>query len=155
MKGQARIVQTLNDVLSGELTAANQYFLAAKIYRRQGYGCLSEKLYKESLEEMKHAERLIERILFLEGMPNLQKLDKVRIVKSVPAQLQADLELERHSVERLNDAIEVARKATDNGSADLLEDLLESAEAHVAWLETQLALLGELGEGQYLTQQIK
>jgi bacterioferritin len=155
MKARAEIIQILNETLVGELTAVNQYFLAAKICRRRGYEHLYEKLYQESLEEMKHADKLIERILFLEGMPNLQKLEKVRIAESIPEQLKADLDLERRGVERLNGAIRLAREHADNGSADLLEELLCSGETHVAWLEAQLALIEQLGEANYLAQQVR
>jgi bacterioferritin len=155
MKGSDRIVQLLNEVLVTELTAINQYFLGAKMCRHRGYARLHEKLHKESVEEMKHAERLVERILFLEGLPNLQKLDKIQVGESVPEQMKADLALERKSVEQLNGGIAVAREVGDNGTADLLEDLLEPAESHVEWLETQLGLIAHLGEAQYLAQHLR
>jgi bacterioferritin len=155
MKGSDRIVQLLNEVLVTELTAINQYFLGAKMCRHRGYTRLHEKLHKESVEEMKHAERLVERILFLEGLPNLQKLDKIQVGESVPEQMKADLALERKSVEQLNGGIAMAREIGDNGSADLLEDLLEPAESHVEWLETQLGLIAHLGEAQYLAQHLR
>ena len=155
MKGAGPVVEFLNEVLVGELTAVNQYFLGAKMCRHRGYARLHDRLYKESIDEMKHVERLVERVLFLEGLPNLQKLDKIQVGQSVPEQLRADLSLERRSVERLNAGIGVAREARDNGTADLLEDLLEAAETHVEWLESQIALVAELGEAQYLAQQIR
>lgn len=155
MKGNAQILQMLNEVLVGELTAVNQYFLAAKIAGQRGYARLGEKLYKESLEEMKHAEKLIDRILYLEGLPNVQKLDKVKIAESVIDQLRADLEVEQRGVERLNGGIKLARDNADNGSADLLIELLGSAEQHVEWLETQLDLVKRLGDAHYLAQQVK
>jgi bacterioferritin len=155
MKGNLKVVQALNEILVGELTAINQYFLAAKICRHNGYRRLHERLHKESVEEMKHAEKLIERILYLEGLPNLQKLEKIRIAESVPAQLRFDLESERRTVERLNSGVKLARDAGDNGTSDLLEELLGSAETHVEWLEAQVALLGQLGDDHYLAQQIR
>jgi bacterioferritin len=154
MKGDARVVQRLNEILVGEMTAINQYFLGAKLCRQRGYTRLAARIHAESLEEMKHADRLIERILFLEGLPNLQKLDKLRIAESVPDQLRADLALERRTVEELNGAIKLARDRGDNGSAELLEELLVSAERHVGWLETQLGLLRDLGDVPYLAQQV-
>jgi len=155
MKGKAQVLQMLNEVLVGELTAINQYFLAAKIAGHHGYAHLGERLYKESLGEMKHAEKLIDRILYLDGLPNLQKLEKVKIAEGVVEQLGADLEVERRSVERLNTGIELARQHGDNGSATLMEELLGGAERHVNWLETQLELSKKLGEPHYLAQQVR
>jgi bacterioferritin len=145
----------LNEVLVGELTAVNQYFLAAKLAAHRGLERLGERLYKESLEEMKHAERLIERILFLGGLPNVQKLDKVQIAESAVEQLQADVGIERQTVTRLNAGVALARTQGDNGTAELLEDLLTSAERHVEWLEAQLDLVKQLGDAHYLAQQVK
>jgi bacterioferritin len=155
MKGNARVIQALNEVLVGELTAVNQYFLAAKICRQKGYERLHEKLHREAIEEMRHAERLVERILLLQGLPNMQKLEKIQLAEDVPGQLRLDLETERKSVERLNEGIKLARDAGDNGSADLLEELLEAAEGHVRWLEAQTALLEQLGAAHYLAQQVR
>jgi bacterioferritin len=155
MKGNSKVVQMLNEVLVGELTAINQYFLAAKMCHHRGYLRLHEKLYGEALEEMKHAEHLVERILFLGGLPNLQKLDKLRVAEAPPEQLKANLELERQSLERLNGGIRLARESGDNGSAELLEKLLTSAETHVDWLEAQVGLVKQLGDAHYLAQQIK
>jgi bacterioferritin len=155
MKGNAQVLQILNDVLVGELTAVNQYFLGAKIAGQRGYERLAHKVHKESLDEMRHAEKLIDRILFLEGLPNLQKLEKVKIAESVTEQLKADLESEARSVERLNAGIKVSREAGDHGSADLLEALLESSEKHLDWLETQVGLVKSLGDTHYLAQQLK
>jgi bacterioferritin len=154
MKGDAGVIQTLNDILVSELTAINQYFLAGKIARHRGYHRLAERLNAESLEEMKHASRLIDRILYLEGLPNLQKLEKVRIAGSVVEQLQVDCNLERKSVERLNSGARQAREKRDAGTADLLEELVGGAERHVEWLEAQLGLVEELGEKNYLAQQL-
>lgn len=155
MKGHPDVVQTLNEILVGELTAINQYFLGAKMSARQGYERLAEKLHGESIEEMKHAEKLIERILFLEGLPNVQKLEKIRIGETAPEQLKADLDLERRSVERLNGAVKLARGHGDNGTAELLEQMVLAAEKHVDWLETQLTLIRQLGDAAYLSQQIR
>lgn len=155
MKGHAKVVQMLNEVLVGEVTAVNQYFLGAKIARHKGYERLHERLYRESIEEMKHAERLVERVLYLDGLPNLQKLDKIRVAESVPEQLRVDLQTEKASVTRLNAGVELAREHDDNGTAELLEDLLVKAESHVEWLEAQVALLRELGDAHYLAQQVK
>jgi bacterioferritin len=154
MKGDAGVVQTLNDILASELTAINQYFLAGKIAHHRGYHRLAERLNKESLEEMKHASRLIDRILYLEGLPNLQKLEKIRIGGSVTEQLKLDCEVERKSVEQLNQGVRQARDKRDAGTADLLEELLEGAERHVEWLEAQVGLVKELGEQNYLARQL-
>jgi len=154
MKGNPKVVTLLNEVLVAELTAINQYFLGASLCANRGYARLHDKLRHESIEEMKHAERLVERIIYLEGLPNLQKLDKINVADTPIGQLKADVKLERASVERLNRGIETTRDAGDNGSAELLEDLLEAAEAHVDWLERQLDLVEQLGEAHYLAQQI-
>jgi bacterioferritin len=145
----------LNEVLVGELTAVNQYFLAAKIAAQRGYERLGHKLREEALEEMRHAERLIDRVLLLEGLPNVQKLEKVKIGENVIEQLRADLEVERKGAERLNGGIKLARDRGDNGSAELLEDLLKGAEDHIDWLESQLELVKQLGDAHYLAQQVK
>ena len=155
MKGNARVVDMLNEVLVGELTAINQYFLGGKIAKHRGYERLGHKINKESLDEMRHAEQLIDRILFLEGLPNLQKLEKVNVAESTIEQLRADLASETRSVERLNSGIKLARDAGDNGSADLLEGLLDASEDHLEWLETQLGLVQSLGDTHYLAQQLK
>jgi len=154
MRGNSRIVDMLNDILTGELTAVNQYFLGAKIARHRGYEHLAHKIYDEALGEMKHAERLMERILYLDGLPNVQKLEKVRVGEGVVEQLRLDLDTEKQSVQRLNAGIELARKHADNGTAELLEDLLGSAEGHVDWLQTQVTLVKDLGDTQYLAQQL-
>lgn len=155
MKGKPQVVEMLNEVLVGELTAINQYFLAAKIAGHQGYEHLAHRVYDESVGEMKHAARLIERILYLDGLPNVQKLEKVKVSESVTDQLTADLEIERRSVDRLNTGIKLARDQGDNGTAELLEELLTGAERHVEWLETQVGLVKELGREQYLAQQVR
>src|SRR6266545_4537578 len=126
MKGNPQIIQILNEVLTGELTSVNQYFLAAKICQNWGYQRLYKYLYKESIDEMKHADELIERILYLDGLPNVQKLDKVYTGETIPEQLKLDLQTEIQAVERLNKGIKLARELGDNGSAELLEHILVS-----------------------------
>ena len=154
MKAPQPIIDLLNQLLVGELTAINQYFLGAKIWRQQGLSRLAHHVRKESIDEMKHAEALVERILFLGGLPNLQKLEKIKIAGNVPDQLKADLELERRSVAQLNQGVKKARDAGDNGTATLLEGLLVAAETHVDWLEAQVGLIDSLGTEQYLAQQM-
>jgi bacterioferritin len=155
MKGNPQVIQVLNEVLTGELTSINQYFLAAKIYQNWGYERLYKKTYAESIDEMKHADVLIARILFLEGLPNVQKLDKIHTGESVAEQLRADLETERLAVTRLNNGIKLARDVGDNGSAELLEEILVSEEEHIDWLEAQLELIKQVSEQGYLAQQIR
>jgi len=155
MKGNAKILEALNDILTGELTGINQYFVHAKMCENWGYERLAEVNRKESIGEMKHADELIERILFLEGVPNLQRLGKVKVGERVPEQLKLDRELEIDAVGKLNKAIALAAEVGDNGTRELLEDLLDSEEEHVDWLETQLELLKQVGEENYLAQQMR
>ena len=155
MKGQPPIINLLNEVLTGELTAVNQYFLHAKMCRNWGYERLYEKIRRESIDEMKHADELIERILFLDGLPNLQRLGKIDIGETVKEQLELDLALEMQALPRLNAGIELARSSGDNGTRELLERILVSEEEHVDWLETQLELVRQIGEAHYLAQQVK
>jgi bacterioferritin len=155
MKGSKKVVDVLNEVLSGELVGINQYFLHARMCKQWGFLRLAEIVYKESIDEMKHADELVERILFLEGLPNLQKLGRVRVGQTVPEQLALDLGLERDAVALLNRAIALCVAESDNTSRDLLEDLLESEERHLDWLETQLGLLKHLGEKAYLAEQLR
>ena len=154
MKGSRRVVEALNDVLSAELVGINQYFLHAKMCRNWGYHRIAEVDYHESIDEMKHASELVERILFLEGTPNLQKLGRVRIGTAVPEQFALDRSLEVDAVARLNKAIALCVAEGDNTSRDLLEDMLESEEEHVDWLEAQLGLIATVGEKQYLAEQM-
>jgi bacterioferritin len=155
MKGNPQIVELLNEVLTNELTAVNQYFLHARICENWGYERLWKKVRAESIDEMKHADEIIERVLFLEGMPNVQRLGKVNIGETVPEQLHLDLELERKALGVLNAGIETCRKAGDNGSAELLEHILEDEEEHANWLEAQLSLVEQVGLQNYLAQQVK
>ena len=154
MKGHDQVVAMLNDVLTAELTAINQYFIHARMCENWGYQRLWHKLRAESIGEMKDADRLIERILYLEGVPNLQKLGKINVGETVKEQLGLDLEVERSAIKALNNAIELCRSLGDNGSRELLEDLLTGEEEHANWLEAQLTLVAQVGEANYLAQQI-
>ena len=155
MKGHDQVVSLLNDVLTAELTAINQYFIHARMCESWGYKRLWKKLREESIGEMKHADRLIERVLYLEGVPNVQRLGKVNVGQTVPEQLRLDLELERVAVTALNAGVELCRALGDNGSRDLLEDILKAEEDHIDWIEEQLELIKQVGEPHYLSQQIK
>jgi bacterioferritin len=155
MQGRPEIIELLNDVLTAELTAVNQYFGHAKMQSNWGYGHLAEHTKDESIDEMRHADEIIGRILFLEGMPNLQRLGPVRLGETVPEQFRLDLELERAALQRFNDGIATAVAAGDNGTRELLEKMLVSEEDHVDWLETQLGLVDSLGEQLYLGQQLR
>jgi bacterioferritin len=154
MKGKPEIIDALNDLLTGELTATNQYFLHARMCENWGYKRLWEHVRAESIDEMKHADKLIERVLFLEGVPNVQRLGKITIGQKVAEQLKLDLEVERTAIQKLNAAIELSRSLADNGTRELLENILTSEEDHANWLEAQLNLIAQVGEGQYLAQQI-
>jgi bacterioferritin len=155
MRGHSDIISLLNEVLTGELTAVNQYFVHARMTQNWGYQRLYEHIRKESMEEMKHADELIERILFLEGVPNVQRLGKINIGQTVPEQLKLDLALEMEAVPRLNDGIKLCRDRGDNGTEDLLMRILVSEEHHIDWLEAQLAQIAQMGEPQYLAQQVR
>jgi bacterioferritin len=155
MKGDPRVIDVLNDVLTGELTAVNQYFLHAKMCLNWGYQYLGKKIYDESIGEMKHADKLIERILFLEGLPNLQKLNKLAIGQGVIEILKNDLANELQTVPRLNKGIQLCRDLGDNGTESLLTSILVESEEHVDWLEAQLTLVAQLGDAHYLSQQIR
>jgi len=155
MKGHDQVVAALNDILTSELTAINQYFIHARMCENWGYQRLWKKLREESLGEMRDADQLIARILYLEGVPNLQKLGKVNVGQTVTEQLKLDLEVEKSAIKRLNDALEPCRGLGDHGSRDLLEEILTGEERHANWLEAQLALVAQVGEANYLAQQIK
>jgi bacterioferritin len=154
MQGSQAVLELLNEVLTAELTAVNQYFLHAKMCDNWGYQRLAHHDRDESIGEMKDADHIIERILYLEGVPNLQRLGTVGVGETVPEQLRLDLDLEREAITRLNRGIALCVAEGDNGSRDLLEDILEGEEEHADWLETQLALLAEIGEAHYLAQQM-
>ena len=155
MQGDPAIIEMLNEVLTAELTAINQYFIHAKMCENWGYHRLAKKVRDESIGEMKHADEIIERILFLEGVPNMRRLEKVRVGETVHEQLKLDLKLEEVAVPRLNKAIEQAVDVGDNTTRELLEEILVSEEEHVDWLEAQLNLIKQVGEQNYLAQQIK
>ena len=155
MRGHDQVITLLNDVLTAELTAINQYFIHARMCENWGYERLWKKLREESIGEMRDADRLIERILYLEGVPNVQRLGKVNVGQTVPEQLNLDLGIERDAIRRLNDGIELARSLGDNGSRELLEDILKGEEEHANWIEAQLNLIAQMGEAHYLAQQIK
>jgi bacterioferritin len=154
MKGDPKVIEHLNKVLFNELTAINQYFLHARMYKNWGFKELAEHEHKESIDEMKHADRLIERILFLEGVPNLQRLGKVNVGETVREQFELDLQLERDAILRLRDGIALCRTEKDEVSRDMLEHILEAEEEHTDWLETQLSLMDRLGEQLYLAEQM-
>jgi len=155
MKGNQQVLALLNDVLAGELTAISQYFLHARMCENWGYDRLWHKIRAESIDEMKHADQLIERVLFLEGFPNLQKLGKLNIGQTVSEMLKSDLALEKEALPRLNDGIALCAREGDNGSRELLEKILVSEEEHTNWLEEQLTLIEQVGEKNYLGHQIK
>lgn len=155
MKGHDKVIDLLNEVLTGELTAVNQYWVHARMCENWGYERLWKKLRKEAIDEMKDADHLIERILYLEGLPNLQRLGKVMVGTTVEEQLNLDLDLEKGAIKRLNDGIELSRSLGDNGSAELLEDILKGEEEHANWIEAQLSLIQQTGLQNYLGHQIK
>jgi bacterioferritin len=154
ISGNPEILELLNDVLTSELTAVNQYFAHAKLQEHWGYGRLAARSRDESMEEMRHAEAAIERILYLEGVPNLQRLGSVRVGETVPEQLRADLDLELEALDLYRRGIVLAERLEDHGTRELLVGLLRDEEHHADWLETQLALLQSLGEAHYLSQQL-
>jgi bacterioferritin len=149
------VIAILNEVLTGELTAINQYFVHAKMCADWGYERLHAKIREESIDEMKHAEILVERVLFLQGVPNVQRLGKVTVGETVKEQLELDLALEKTAVPRLHHGIQVCRDASDDGSRLLLEEILASEETHIDWLEAQLELIDQVGVQNYLAQQIR
>jgi bacterioferritin len=155
MKGDGVVVALLNEVLTAELTAINQYFIHARMCENWGYDRLWKKIRAESIDEMKHADELIARILYLEGVPNLQRLGKINVGETVPEQLKADLAVETEAISALNKAIETCRSRGDHGSRELLERILVGEESHANWLEAQLELIRQTGEHNYLAQQIK
>jgi bacterioferritin len=155
MRGDDSLIELLNEVLTAELTSINQYFVDAKMLDNWGYDRLAHHFRDESIEEMKDADELIERILYLEGVPNLQRLGTVRVGETVPEKLDLALALERESIERLNRAVAKALELGDNGTRDVFEDVLEGEEDHADWLETQLELIRQIGDAHYLAQQIR
>ena len=149
MKGDATVIQHLNQALANELVAINQYFLHSRMYKDWGLKELADYEYAESIDEMKHADKLIERILFLEGLPNLQDLGKLLIGENTKEMLECDLQLELKAVPDLKDGIEYCDSVRDYVSRELLESILESEEEHIDWLETQLSLIDRVGLENY------
>jgi bacterioferritin len=154
MRGDERVLEVLNEVLTNELTATNQYYLHYAMQKNWGFTRLAKTSYEESIDEMKHADLLIHRILFLEGHPNLQRLGSVRIGERVREQFEADMAIEEHAIATLRRGIAVCREADDTVSRLLLEDILSSEEHHIDYLETQLSLMQTLGDQDYLALQV-
>ena len=154
MKGDPQVIEALNRALTVELTAINQYFCQAKMCKNWGYMKLAKKHYEESMGEMKHAEMLIDRILFLEGVPEIARYDVIKVGTDVKEQFQNDLALEMKGVKHYNETIELCAKLKDNGSRELIEPILVESEEHVDWLETQLGLIDSVGLQNYLSEQM-
>lgn len=154
MKGDAKVIEYLNKILANELIAINQYFLHARMYKDWGMKNLADYEYHESIDEMKHADVLIERILFLEGLPNLQELGALRIGENTKEMLECDLALELEAIPDLRDAVQHAEEVRDFVSRDIFNDILESEEEHVDWLETQLGLIEKMGIENYVQAQV-
>lgn len=155
MKGNPGVVKILNEVLSAELTGINQYFIHSMMCANWRYKRLADHARAESIEEMKHAQEVIERILYLDGRPNMEKYLDIKVGTSVPEQHKHDLALEREAVARLNKGVELCRAADDNGSGALLEKILRDEEEHVDWLEAQLQQIKDIGLPNYLAQQVE
>ncbi|WP_411822588.1 bacterioferritin [Leptospira sp. 'Mane'] len=154
MKGKKEVLEILAEVLSAELTAINQYFIHAKLCKNWGYLTLGDYLRKESIEEMKHADEIIERILYLDGVPDLQKYMKVNVGKTMPELFQHDLQLEYNAVERLNRGIDICVVGKDNGTRELLERILVSEEEHIDWIETQQNIIKDISLEKYLAEKL-
>ncbi|MGZ8200109.1 MAG: bacterioferritin [Methylosarcina sp.] len=154
MKGDKKVIEFLNKVLTNELTAINQYFLHARMYKNWGFGKLNERIYHESIDEMKLADSLIERILFLEGLPNLQNLDKLLIGENPEEMLECDLKLEQTAILLLKEAVAYCESAQDYISRDIFNHILKSEEEHIDWLETQLEIIQSIGLPNYLQSQL-
>lgn len=154
MKGDANIIKLLNDQLTNELTAINQYFLHARVYKHWGLEKLGKKEYDESIGEMKHADKLIDRILMLEGLPNLQALHKLMIGENVPEMLDCDLQLERIAQQTVKDGVAACEAARDYVSREIFQHILDDTEEHIDWLETQKDLIDKIGLPNYLQSQM-
>src|SRR5262245_57017131 len=155
MKGNSDVLELLNQLLTNELTAINQYFIHAKMCENWGFDRLAHKIREESIDEMKHADQVISRILFLEGVPNMQRYHKLHVGETVKEQLESDLQLEYAAIAFLNQGVQAARNCGDNASEDLFTRILVSEEAHTDWLETQLELIRQVGDQNYLAQQMR
>jgi bacterioferritin len=154
VKSTKPVIEALNAILTGELTAVNQYFLHARMCGNWGFKKLEAKIYAESIDEMRHADMLIERILYLDGVPNVQRLGRVRIGEDVKEILESDLSVELEAIPRLKESIELCHAEHDHGTRTLLERILESEEEHLDWLETQLHVIATIGIERYLSEQI-
>ncbi|MCU0291788.1 MAG: bacterioferritin [Thermoanaerobaculaceae bacterium] len=155
MKGHERIIDTLNELLSDELTAINQYIVHSEMCDNWGYARLHDRIEKRAIDEMKHAEKLIGRILYLEGRPVVSRLREIHIGADVEAQLRSDYAAEQGAVTAYNAAIRLAVELADNGTRELLEGILGDEEAHIDWIEAQLDQIGQMGIGVFLAQQVK
>jgi len=154
MKGNDEVIQVLQDALCAELTAVNQYFIHARMNENWGYKKLAAYVLKESIEEMRHAQDLIDRILYFDGAPNMQKYMKINVGKTVPEMMKVDLDLELDAVKRLNHGIHLATQKGDNGTRALFERILVSEEEHIDWLEAQIQQIKDIGAENYMAQQI-
>ena len=154
MQGNPEIIELLNEVLTAELTAVNQYFIHAKMCDNWGYTRLAAHVRDESIDEMRHAETLIERVLFFDGVPNLQRYLPLNVGENVPEQFRNDLAVEYAAIERLNRGIAACVAAADNGTRVILDEILTAEEEHADWLETQLETIRQIGESAYLSQQL-
>lgn len=154
MKGSAEIIEILNTVLTGELTAINQYFLHSRICHSKGYFILSKKIWEESLEEMQHSQKITDRILFLEGLPNLQRLGKLEVGENIHEILKSDLVLEHRNIPEVRKGIEMCFKSGDHVTRGMLEAILSDEENHVDWLEAQLGIIEDVGIERYLAEKL-
>lgn len=154
MKSDPEIIEILNEILTAELTAINQYYLHSKMRENWGFLRLAKVAYEESIDEMKDADKIIERILYLDGSPNLQRYDPVRIGEDIPEQFELERQTEREAIDRFNRAVDLARQKNDNGTRHLLEQILVDEEQHLDWLDSQLHVIETIGAENYLAQHI-